>query len=159
MIRAAGGLLLLALGCGGGSSGGGGAGQGGGGGAGGGAADQATFSAIYTDIIVATGCNGSPLCHGGATGGNLIMNGKAATYAALVGVAAMGTNLIPGKTPDCKDSGLERVVPGDPDNSLLVKKIEQTPPCGDPMPPTGVKLADAQIQLIRTWIQNGAKDN
>jgi hypothetical protein len=119
---------------------------------------EPTFSAIWTDVIVGTGCNGGTLCHGGMVG-NLTMVDKATTYKALVGVGAMGTNLIPGKSADCKDSGLTRVVAGKPDESLLMKKIEHMQPCGDPMPPTGVTLPDAKIKQIRTWIMNGAKDD
>ena len=119
-----------------------------------------TFSAIYKDVIVGTGCNGGTLCHAG-TVGNLTMNTKDQAYAALVGVKAMGTNLLDGGVgkPNCVDSGLTRVVAGKPDESLLMKKIEHMQPCGDPMPPTGVVLAADKVELIRSWIAKGAKDN
>lgn len=114
---------------------------------------EPTWSAIYSEIIVGTGCNGGAFCHGGNVG-NLPMLEKDATYAALVDVDAMGTNLVPG-TPNCVDSGLKRIVSGDPDSSLLVAKIEGTQECGMQMG----ALTEAQITQIRTWIQNGALDN
>jgi hypothetical protein len=54
---------------------------------------------------------------------------------------------------------LNRVEPGDPDNSLLINKLTNvTPICGGSMPPTGL-LDDASIARIRTWIEDGADDN
>jgi hypothetical protein len=60
--------------------------------------------------------------------------------------------------PDCKDSGLKRVAPGKPDESLLLLKLEGKQPCGLPMP-VGAKLSDDQISQVRAWIQDGAKNN
>jgi hypothetical protein len=117
-----------------------------------------TFSAIFTDVIVATGCNGGTLCHAG-TVGNLTMNTKDQAYAALVGVKAMGMNLVQGKGANCADSGLTRVEPGKPDESLLMMKIEHMQPCGDPMPPTSVVLAADTVAQVRAWITKGAKNN
>ena len=116
-----------------------------------------TFSAIYEEIIVAEGCSGSAICHG-ADIGHLMMSDKATAYAALVDVDAMGENLVKNMGKDCKDSGLKRVLPGDPDNSLLVKKLESTQPCGLPMP-FGKMLTQEQIDQVRTWIKNGANDD
>jgi mono/diheme cytochrome c family protein len=50
------------------------------------------------------------------------------------------------------------VVAGDPDNSLLVQKLQGTQATGGVMPPGG-KLPEAQIQLIIQWIKDGAPDN
>ncbi len=50
------------------------------------------------------------------------------------------------------------VIPGDPENSLLVQKLEGTQAEGAIMPPTG-KLSDADIQKIIDWIASGAPDN
>jgi hypothetical protein len=59
-----------------------------------------------------------------------------------------------------------RVIPGDPDNSLLMRKILYQLPddggLGDPMPKGEaimLHLPDEQIQLIRAWILNGAHPN
>jgi polyvinyl alcohol dehydrogenase (cytochrome) len=118
---------------------------------------EPTFTGVYKDIVVGMGCSGSPLCHSGDIG-HLQMKDKRTTYAALVDVKAMGQNLEAGIGPDCKDSGLTRVVPGKPDESLLVKKLEGTQSCGTSMPP-GLKLSADQIAQVRTWIANGAKDD
>jgi outer membrane protein assembly factor BamB len=118
------------------------------------------WGAIYDEIIVASGCSGAALCHGGTMGlGGLSFISKEASYAALVNVEAMGTNLDDDMaTPNCKDTDAVRVVPGKPDESLLLQKVSDTQTCGDSMPPGG-KLNDRQIAQIRTWIQDGAKDN
>jgi hypothetical protein len=88
----------------------------------------------------------------------LDMHDRDTAYHALVGVSAMGVNPSGSTAPNCADSGLTRVVPGDPDASLLMMKIEGNPPCGTAMPPGG-KLSDDQIMRIRSWIQNGANDD
>jgi hypothetical protein len=120
-------------------------------------AGAATFSAIYKEIIVAKGCAGSALCHAGEVG-HLQMKDAESTYKALVDVKAMGENVTPSMGPDCKDSGLSRVVPSKPDESLLLLKLQGTQPCGDPMP-IGAKLSDEQISQVRAWIKDGAKNN
>lgn len=116
-----------------------------------------TFTAVYEDVILGTGCAGSPLCHAGEAG-KLLMKDRDGTYSALVDVKAMGENGPNSSNENCADSDLVRVVPGNPDDSLLVKKLEGTQPCGDQMPP-GNKLSDEQISQVRAWIENGAKDD
>jgi hypothetical protein len=50
-----------------------------------------------------------------------------------------------------------RVIPGDPDNSFLVQKLEGTQAFGDRMPQDGPPfLPLATIDVIRQWIQDGA---
>ncbi len=51
------------------------------------------------------------------------------------------------------------VIPGKADSSNIVRKISPNPPFGDRMPQGGPYLSSATIQLIRTWIDQGAKDN
>lgn len=115
-----------------------------------------TFGSIYKNIIVAVGCNGAALCHAGTVGaGALSMNNKDQAYDALVGVMAMGKNLMMNKGMDCKDSGLTRVVPGKPDESLLMLKLQAKQPCGDPMPPA-TPLTPEKVQEFLDWIANGA---
>lgn len=49
------------------------------------------------------------------------------------------------------------VVPGHPEQSLLVKLIRHEGPGGEPMPmPPKSKLSDADIATITRWIQAGA---
>ena len=81
---------------------------------------------------------------------------------------ASGLNLLPGfayaalvNAPSREKSGAILVVPGDPDNSYLVQKLEGTPGIvGLRMPRTGPPhLTSGQILVIRRWIQNGAPEN
>lgn len=50
------------------------------------------------------------------------------------------------------------IVPGDPENSMLVKLIRHEGPPDDPkpMPPKAPKMSDADIAVIVQWIKAGA---
>ena len=50
------------------------------------------------------------------------------------------------------------VVPGNPDNSMLVKLIRHEGPADDPkpMPPKSPKMSDADIAVVANWIKAGA---
>ncbi|MBX2972747.1 MAG: hypothetical protein KF797_06565 [Flavobacteriales bacterium] len=52
-----------------------------------------------------------------------------------------------------------RVVPGDPDASVLWHKVNFTDEYGLGMPPNGSALTSAELQTIREWIEQGAMDN
>jgi len=52
----------------------------------------------------------------------------------------------------------QRVVPHEPENSLLYRKLAQTAPCGQQMPPGG-QLSLAARERVREWIMLGAKDD
>jgi hypothetical protein len=55
-----------------------------------------------------------------------------------------------------------RVVPGNPDGSLLVTKIEALSTsiaAGAPMPYQQARLSQAEIDTLKSWIQAGAKNN
>lgn len=98
-----------------------------------------TFATIYDDII-APGC---VRCHG--TRGNLDMRDRETAY----------RNLLSADTgPAC--AGQQRVVPGDPEASLLYQKLAGTPACGAPMPPTG-PLPPELVERVRQWIADGAE--
>jgi mono/diheme cytochrome c family protein len=57
-------------------------------------------------------------------------------------------------------SGASVIVDGDPCASVLVQKIETSPPFGRRMPYDGPPyLSAADIQLVRDWIEEGAHDN
>jgi hypothetical protein len=112
---------------------------------------------VFDDVIAGSGCAGSPLCHAGEAG-KLTMKDRDSTYKALVDVKAIGENEPGSSSPNCADSALIRVVPGKPDESLLVMKLEATQPCGDQMP-IGNKLSDERISQVRAWIEKGAQDN
>ena len=57
-------------------------------------------------------------------------------------------------------SGASIVIDGDPCASILVQKIETSPPFGRRMPYDGPPyLTMIDIQLVRDWIDEGARDN
>ena len=96
--------------------------------------NDSTCSISYTETIepLLSSCTG---CHGGYSGLSL------STY----------TNLMAGG-----NSGAV-VTPGDGSGSRLVKKLRGT--AGDRMPQDGVYWNDTDINLIETWINEGALDN
>ena len=56
------------------------------------------------------------------------------------------------------ESGVAAIVPGDPSESFLIEMI--TPVDGEAeMPREGEPLSKSQVQLIREWIRQGAKDD
>jgi hypothetical protein len=117
-------------------------------------AEPGTFSTIYPLLFpVSTNarCN---FCHGlpanETSNGKLFMGtDKATAYAALVGKTSLGAK--------CPDKPL--VVPNDPAGSLFFQKLTAAPPCGSRMPLGGVPLSSDQIEMVRSWIAAGAKDD
>ncbi len=90
-----------------------------------------------------------PSCHASAepTGRMRLDDDQPATT--LRNVSAMGVS--------CSGQGLTRVRPGDPDGSLLYRKItEDSPPCGSRMPQGADPLSPELIALVRDWIAAGA---
>jgi hypothetical protein len=63
--------------------------------------------------------------------------------------------------PQLLQGGLDgpAVLPGKADSSIIVRKVSPGPPFGDRMPQGGPYLPDSTIQLIRLWINQGAKNN
>jgi hypothetical protein len=57
--------------------------------------------------------------------------------------------------------GAVRVIPGDPENSYLVQKLEgHSGIVGQRMPRTGGPyLTEGQMQIIRRWIARGAPND
>jgi uncharacterized membrane protein len=52
------------------------------------------------------------------------------------------------------------IIPKDGDASILVQKIKPNPPFGEQMPlMTKKKLTDDEVDLFKTWIDQGAKKN
>lgn len=107
-----------------------------------------TWGAVFSEII-APNCNNG-YCHGGGAAGFSVTD-AASTYASLVEVPAMGMA--------CGPTGAVRVVPGDPDASLLIQKLEGTQACGAAMPKDLPALAQSEIDRVRAWILDGAMDN
>jgi hypothetical protein len=111
-----------------------------------------TFSSIQKEIFETADANGRQactVCHTNvgrtpAGGLNLVAG---SSYATLVNAASLGK---PGEV---------LVIPGNPDASYLVKKLEgDSDITGKRMPRNGPPyLTSGQILVIRRWIQEGAK--
>ncbi len=115
-------------------------------------------------------CALSTACHTGATAqeglvlGKPLMDGDMTqaevddAHAAVVGVDAVRANM-------------KLVTAGDTSQSWLLAKMEYSKftdcpdiecaakGCGGPMPTGGAKLPDAEIAVVRAWIQAGAANN
>lgn len=117
-----------------------------------------SFSAIYQDIFFNLGC-GSGQCHSAVASGGLNMTSRDMAYTNLVGVIAMGMAQPGTAANGCGGTGMIRVVPGDPNSSLLVAKLAHTQTCGGPMPNAGTTLPADQLQRIRDWISAGAPND
>ncbi|MBN2092835.1 hypothetical protein JW964_24655 [candidate division KSB1 bacterium] len=101
---------------------------------------------FVTDIqpIFSASCATSGCHNVNASGGLDLSAGKA--YINLVDVASS------------LDKGKKRVKAGDATNSYLVIKIEGKQSVGSKMPPSG-GVSTESIQLIKNWINKGAKNN
>jgi hypothetical protein len=108
----------------------------------------ASFTTIQQEIF-ASDCTSSA-CHSSATraGGMSLVAGDA--YEALVNVAP--------DNPVARAAGLLRVKPDDPTHSFLIDKLTGMLDAGEgsAMPLGGIPLRADQIEMIRTWIANGA---
>jgi hypothetical protein len=83
-------------------------------------------------------------CHSGAGAPYGLRLNAANSFALLVGVRS-------GQEP-----AYLRVSPGNPDNSYLIQKLEGTAGTGERMPAGLPRLPQADIDVIRQWIVNGA---
>ena len=80
--------------------------------------------------------------------GGIASNSPLTTYEEVVnGVASENA---------CKGTGMQYVVKGNPNQSLLYLKITN-PPCGAKMP-QGSSLSQGEIDTIRRWIEIGAPE-
>jgi hypothetical protein len=106
----------------------------------------ATFSRVRDEVLVPT-CAISA-CHAVGTQGSGFVLPEGEEHAAIVGVESQ---FAPGEV---------LVVPGDPDASYLVLKLEDAVGiAGSPMPPPFGNLDPDQIALVRAWIDAGALEN
>jgi hypothetical protein len=90
-------------------------------------------------------------CHSGPSGGGLPsgldLSSAANSHANLVNVMSVQT-------------AFDRVEPGNPDDSYLIRKLEGGPAIvGSQMPQGGPFLDQATINTIRQWITEGAQNN
>jgi hypothetical protein len=88
-------------------------------------------------------------CHNPSSKAGNLNLAAGSSYDQLVGVAPT--------VDTAREAGLLRVDPRHPENSFLLVKLTGPPPDqGSRMPLTGDPLSDAEIQLIRAWIAQGA---
>jgi hypothetical protein len=121
------------------------------------AADGATFTEVFN--LLAGGCASGGYCHaagGGLSKLELVDQTKA--YMALVGTPAMGMAMPGSMATGCSTSMIMRVKAGDPDNSLLMQKLNGKQTCGAQMPPNG-SLKPEELKLVNDWIAAGAKND
>ena len=117
-----------------------------GGSTGGGVKTDPSFAQDIQATFNNRGCTGAG-CHGtsSASAGLILVSGQA--YGNLVNITS--TNESPKK----------RVLPGDAANSYIVNKIEGTQSVGGRMPLNAAALSATDIQNIKNWINQGAKNN
>ena len=101
-----------------------------------------TWSEIQENVFTPTCATAN--CHSGANPSGALNLEAANSHAQLVDVASTG-------------SALDRVEPGQPDDSYLIQKLEGTGGVAI-MPPSGA-LEQADINTIRQWILDGAEDD
>ena len=102
------------------------------------------FSEIQAQLFTPTCATAS--CHSGANPPANLNLQEANSYAMLVGIASD------------QDGNILRVNPGNPDASYLIQKLEGTAGGGVQMPPNNA-LAQAEIDVVRQWILDGAVDD
>ena len=87
-------------------------------------------------------------CHDAATASQGLVLEAGLTHANTVDVASE------------QMPSLDRIEPGSPDLSYLVKKLRGDPDIvGARMPLVGSPLSSAEIAAIEAWIEDGADDN
>ncbi|NIS90113.1 MAG: hypothetical protein GTN98_08535 [Woeseiaceae bacterium] len=97
-------------------------------------------ASVFTPDCATSGCHS-----GGSPSAGLNLE-AANSYAQLVGIAST------------QDPGVQRVNPGNPNQSYLITKLEGPGAAGGQMPPSG-PMAQADIDVIRQWITDGAIDD
>lgn len=100
----------------------------------------ASFDAVQEQVFTPF-CTG---CHSGATAPLGLRLDAGFSYALLI------------NTPSIEAPELNRVLPGNPDASYLVQKIEGTASFGARMPLNQPPLSPDLIALVRQWIAQGA---
>jgi hypothetical protein len=114
-----------------------------------------SFSSIQREVFNVSDASGRLACvqchtdqgRAAAGPGLVLLEGRA--YQSLIGRPSVGK---PGAT---------LVIPGDPDNSYIVKKLEgHADIAGQRMPRgNGPFLTEGQMVVIRRWIRDGAANN
>ena len=102
------------------------------------AQEKITFDADVRPVLEGNGCTG---CHSFAS-----------TYEKLLGKISTAS----------PTEGIPLVNPSKPDSSVLIWRLEGKLPSGDPitrMPQGGSPLPEDTINLLRTWIEQGANED
>lgn len=125
-----------------------------------------SFTKVYADVIQPKCTN--EFCHFNGASirySALDLSSRVRAYWSLVGMPCLG--------PACSQTGM-RVIPWQPDHSILYQKLSPSPPCGIQMPAdsthfytngtsdltfSGTALPADQQKLIHDWIQEGAQDD
>ena len=112
----------------------------------------ATGVSLARDVqpIFTAGCT-TRFCHGADSQVALLNLSAGAAHGALVGVGSVAAAC----------SAQVRVRPGQPDQSYLLWKLAGAGPCvaGVRMPKGAAALAAGEVNVIRTWIAEGARPN
>jgi hypothetical protein len=113
--------------------------------------EPATLTEVQAEVFTPS-CAFSTCHGGGATGGLDLTEGSA--YGSLVDQPVADVE---------GEGGVEgeiRVIPGDSENSYLMKKLRGDDDiAGDPMPPPSGGLDEELIARVASWIDDGAQNN
>ena len=104
-----------------------------------------SFQNDILPILANNSCS-SPFCHGNA-------DSPPSNFLVLDAVNILGPGNEAAQLETCD------VVRGDPDGSYLVQKLMGTAQIGERMPLGGDAIPTADLNTIRQWITEGARDN
>jgi hypothetical protein len=110
----------------------------------------ATWTSVFAILGEESRCE---RCHYSTEpSGSIGFNIKDISYANLVGKKA--------RLQPCDKKGQVLVVPGDPNASLLYRKLANTQNCGGEMPlSSSGQLTAAELEIVASWIAGGAKND
>jgi hypothetical protein len=112
---------------------------------------EPTFSSIQQNIFSSGDSSGRPgctNCHNPALNRGGLDLSPAVSYNNLVNARSL------------IKAGAVRVIPGDPENSYIIHKLEgRSTISGVRMPLGGPYLESGQISVIKRWIETGAPNN
>jgi hypothetical protein len=115
---------------------------------------EPTFSSIQRNIFQTTDLAGRAAC----TNCHTTQGGRVPPVGMDLGSPTAHSQLV--NVPAVGKAGAIRVIPGDPENSYLIHKLDGRPGiAGLRMPRTAPYLTDGQILVIKRWIQLGAANN
>ena len=114
-----------------------------------------TFSSIQQNIFIAADSSGRAAC----TGCHSTVGGRNPSAGLDLASATAHAQLV--NVPSNAKAGAVRVIPGDPENSYLIHKLDgRLGIVGQRMPRTsGPFLTDGQVLVIKRWIELGAPNN